>query len=165
MSETRPSLRPQAQTQVRAPERPNPREYVYEPSGGLPDPTPQPGWRFAWKRLSVYEHQDVNNMHKLMREGWTPCKKADHPELSAISSFTVFRNDAPISDEIVLGGLILMKIPEERARAAERYFEDVTAQQLRGVESQYKQHAKPDERMPLSQDMSSDIGFGSGKAP
>lgn len=135
------------------------REFV--PAGELPEPRPEPGYKLRWVRTSIHDHQDITNVHKAMREGWVPCARADHPELSLVS-LAGLRNDAPSGNEIIIGGLMLMKRPVELCEAETRYYERQTNAQISGVESMYKQHAKPDARMPIEFSHNSNVTFGSG---
>jgi len=132
------------------------RTETWEPANALPSPNPQEGWRFRWKRKSVYEFQDVSNMSKGMREGWEPCRLEDHPELHIAVD-----PDSKNSGLVELGGLILCKIPEERAKARNEYYNNLSHAQINAVESNLL--GNEHKSMPMFVDRKTEVKkFGAG---
>lgn len=112
----------------------------WNPAATLPTPAEMDGWRFKWvRRLSLGE-TDVMNMSKRRREGWEPVPAEEQPDLA---DFT----DTP--GVIEIGGLVLCKMPEERARSRDKYFSDKARSQVDGLNRQFSTEASPDNRMPL----------------
>jgi hypothetical protein len=80
------------------------RSMEYTPPSTLPDPTPQPGWKFRWIATALLGAALPQNVSRKTREGWEPVKALDHPEL-------MLAGDK--NGNVELGGLILCKMPEE----------------------------------------------------
>jgi len=133
------------------------RQVSWKPAYDLPVPEPIDGYGFRWIRVAMMGIPDPANMAKARREGWVPCKAADHPEIS--QDFAVF-GLAPNSDLIEIGGLVLCKAPIEMIRAREAYFADFTQKQAQSVDNNFMRDNDP--RMPLFREGKSKISFGSG---
>lgn len=132
------------------------REYV--PPALLPEPHPQHGWQFRWIRTTMVGGADNTNVSRKLREGWQPVKAEEVPELKIDSDF-----DSRFAAEgnVVVGGLMLCKIPEERAKARNAYFARKAGDQMAAVDNDLMKEADP--RMPLHQpERSSRVTFGSG---
>ena len=113
----------------------------------LPDPTPQPGWVFRYIRTSVIGETDVTNVSKRFREGWKPCKLEDHPELQL--HMMDHKSDWAKKGHVEIGGLLLCKMPEERAKARDEYFSKMAQQQMASVDNVYFKNQ--DSRMATKQ--------------
>lgn len=128
---------------------------VYQPSSSLPDPAPQPGYRFRWIATHVMGEADPGNVSKQLREGWEPVRSEDHPEMS------LFTNK---SGNIEIGGLMLCKMPEELFESRESHFADQVRRQIESVDNQLMKNNDP--RMPLFKQRSTTVtrgrGFGNG---
>ena len=85
------------------------------PSSVLPTPDPQNGWRFRWIRTSTLGQTDDTNVSRKFREGWTPVRREDHPELKITSDI-----NSQFKGNIEQGGLLLCKAPEEKMTVAIR---------------------------------------------
>jgi hypothetical protein len=116
------------------------RDTPWAPAATLPTPAPMDGWRFKWVRRMSLGETDIMNMSKRRREGWEPVPAEEQPDLA---DFT----DTPGVVEI--GGLVLCRMPEERARSRDKYFADKARSQIDGLDRQYKSDASPDQRMPI----------------
>lgn len=129
---------------------------VYVPPSALPDPTPEPGYVYRWIATHILgEAQNVNVSNK-MREGWEPVKATDHPEL-------MLEGNAKTGN-VEIGGLMLCKMPVERARARDEYYANQNRAQMDSVDNNFMRNNDP--RMPLFADRKSTSsrggGFGSG---
>ncbi len=129
---------------------------VYQPPSALPDPTPEPGYVYRWIATHVLgEAQNVNVSNK-MREGWEPVKAVDHPEL-------MLEGNAKTGN-VEIGGLMLCKMPRERAQARDEYYAAQNRAQMESVDNNFMRNNDP--RMPLFADRKSSAsrgnGFGSG---
>ena len=148
-----------AEVQTRTNRETNSREksarYVYTPSSTLPDPTPEPGYTFRWIATHVLGQADPTNVSRKMRDGYEPVKAADHPEMM------VAGNEK--TGNIEIGGLMLCKIPTERAAAMSDYYNGQAQNQMDSVDNNFMRQNDP--RMPLFADRKSTVtrgGFGKG---
>ena len=132
--------------------------YVYTPSSALPDPTPEPGYTYRWVASALLGDEKVmmTNVSRKFRDGWTPVKAEDHPELMLVGNAK--------TGNVEIGGLMLCKMPIEKARARDEYFEDQARNQMESVDNHFMRNNDP--RMPLFADRKSSStrgsGFGSG---
>lgn len=74
----------------------------------LPTPDPRDGLTFRWVRTSTLGNNDNTNVSSRFRQGYTPVKAKDFPELQVVSDF-----DSRFKDNIEVGGLLLCSIPTE----------------------------------------------------
>lgn len=128
---------------------------TYTPPSTLPDPTPEPGYVYHWVATHVLGQADPTNMSKKLREGWEPVKASDHPELMLAGSK---------NGNVEIGGLMLCKMPKERAQARAEYYENQAKAQMESVDNSFMRNS--DARMPLFSEKktstSRGIGFGNG---
>ena len=133
------------------------RQQSWKPAHDLPVPEPIDGYGFRWVRIAMMGQADPANMARARREGWTPCKAVDHPEISGdLASFGM----APSSDLIEIGGLVLCKAPTELLQQRDAYYADLTQRQAQSVDNNFLRENDP--RMPLFREGKSKISFGSG---
>ena len=133
------------------------RQVSWKPAHDLPVPEPIDGYGFRWIRVAMMGQPDPANMAKARREGWVPCKAADHPEIS--QDFAAF-GLAPASDLIEIGGLVLCKAPKEMIQQRDAYYADMTQKQAQSVDNNFLRENDP--RMPLFREGKSRTSFGSG---
>lgn len=114
----------------------------WNPAALLPDPEPMEGFRFKWVRKTILGETDVMNISRRRREGYAFVTKEEQPLLADLS-------DDPTHIEV--GGLVLCKLPVERAEARDRHFARVAQQQLDGLSSNLRREAQEDRRMPLEE--------------
>ena len=112
------------------------------PSSVLPTPAPQDGWRFMWIRTSIMGNPDNTNVSKKFRDGWTPVKREDHPEIVGQSDI-----NSQFEGNIEQGGLLLCKAPEEKIRSRTEYHEGINKKQMESVDRNYLRENDP--RMPM----------------
>ncbi len=74
----------------------------------LPTPEPRDGMKFRWIRTSLLGQSDNPNVSSRFREGYTPVKLEEHPELQIVTDI-----DSKFKDNIEVGGLMLCSIPVE----------------------------------------------------
>ncbi len=122
---------------------------VYMPPSTLPDPTPEPGYTYRWIATHVLGQSVQANVSQRFREGWTPVKAEDHPELQVGGS-----------GNVEIGGLILCKMATEVAEARRAYYEQQAAAQAESVDNNFMRENDP--RMPLFKDKHSQVSFGRG---
>jgi len=121
----------------------------------LPNPNPEAGYDFRWVRLSTRGEADPMNVSLKLREGWEPVKAVDHPEifLSAVEN-------ERFKDNVVIGGLMLCKMPTEITDDRRAYFKDQTNKQMQSVDNNLMRENDP--RMPLFKDHRTKVTFGTG---
>ena len=68
----------------------------------LPDPEPREGVEYRWVRTSIMGDADNKNVSSKFRNGWTPVKAEDHPELHVIPD-----HDSRFEGNVEVGGLLL----------------------------------------------------------
>lgn len=125
---------------------------VYVPPSTLPDPTPEPGWAYRWIATHILGQADPTNVSRKMREGWEPVKAVDHPELMLVGNAQ--------TGNVEIGGLMLCKMPVERARGRDDYYNKQTENQMSSVDNNFMRENDP--RMPLFRERKSEVSFGRG---
>ena len=130
----------------------------WRPPELLPSPTPVEGWAFRWIRVSSLGEADPTNISVKLREGWTPVKAEDHPELKVFASPT-----GRFAGCVEIGGLILMKTPQEFVDQRTAYYENITRQQMETVDNSYFKEFGPETQAFKERSTKVDRGFGSGK--
>ena len=122
----------------------------------LPSPNPEPGYAFRWVRVSTQGQIDATNVSSKLREGWEPVKAEDHPEITMVTVEV-----DKFKDNIVIGGLMLCKAPEELVSERNGYYRQQTQAQLESVDNNLMRENDP--RMPLFHERrSKQSTFGSG---
>lgn len=124
---------------------------VYVPPTALPDPTPEPGWRYRWIATAINGQSYAQNVAMRMREGWVPVKAEDHPELML---------PANEKGNVEVGGLMLCKQPTENVEARNEYYAKQAEAQEHSVDNTLMRQS--DARMPLFNERKSTTTFGKG---
>jgi hypothetical protein len=121
----------------------------------LPSPTPEPGYYFHWVRVSTHGLVDATNVSSKLREGWEPVKASDHPEITMVAV-----EHERFKDNIVIGGLMLCKAPNELVEERKAYYDEQSRAQIASVDNNLMRENDP--RMPLFNERKSKVTFGSG---
>jgi len=121
----------------------------------LPSPNSEDGYVFRWIRVSTQGQIDPTNVSSKLRQGWEPVKAADHPEITMVTI-----ENEKFKDNIVIGGLMLCKIPQEAVDERNGYFEEQADAQIKSVDNNLMRENDP--RMPLFNDRQSKVTFGKG---
>jgi hypothetical protein len=139
----------------RTPREATARKRRWAPAALLPDPNPEPGYTFRWVRMSTMNQADPMNVSSKLREGWEPVKASQHPEiqLAAVES-------DKHRDNIVIGGLMLCKIPTEMADERDEFYRTQATNQMQSVDNNLMRENDP--RMPLFHERKSKVTFGTG---
>lgn len=124
---------------------------VYVPPSALPDPTPEPGWKYRWIATAVNGQSYAQNVAMRMREGWVPVRAEDHPELML---------PANEKGNVEVGGLMLCKQPAESVEARNAYYAQQAEAQEQSVDNTLMRQS--DARMPLFNERKSTTTFGKG---
>ncbi len=125
----------------------------WAPAGLIPEFVKKVGWAYHWVRTSMVGVADAMNVSSKMREGWEPVKPGEHPEMQLFDNSTTQHKDS-----IEVGGLILMKTPEEFVAQRTAYYNKATQAQAAAVDNNFMK--ENDARMPLFQEKKSTTTFG-----
>ena len=121
----------------------------------LPSPTPEPGYAYRWIRTSNQGTIDPTNVSSKLREGWEPVKASDHPEITLVTI-----ENENFKDNVVIGGLMLCKAPQELVNERTEYYKQQSDNQIHSVDNNLMRENDP--RMPLFNDRKSKVTFGKG---
>lgn len=122
----------------------------------LPTPEPKDGLKFRWVRTSSMGQADNTNVSRRFREGYTPVKAEDHPELHILSDV-----DSRFKGNIEVGGLLLCSIPDEHAQDRVHAQLEEAQAQMAAVDNNFMRENDP--RMPvLKPERSTRTSFGRG---
>jgi hypothetical protein len=120
----------------------------------LPVPEPKPGIEYRWIRTSTLGQSDNTNVSSRFREGWTPVRAEDHPNLQVVSDI-----DSRFTDNIEVGGLLLCQNSTENVQARREAQLDQAQSQMNAVDNSYLRNSDP--RMPvLNPERSTRTSFG-----
>jgi len=129
----------------------------YTPNSVLPDPVQDPNFSYRWVATHIMGTLDPVNASKRFRDGWEPVKAKDHPELFIAGDK---------NGNVELGGLMLCRMPRDRALARKAYYEKQNHEQMTSVDNNFMRNNDP--RMPLFADRKSTVsrgaGFGNGNS-
>ena len=132
-----------------------PRKQAWRRPELLPSPTPQAGYTFHWVRISTRGQSDATNVSSKLREGWEPVRAVDHPEI-----FLSSIENERFKDNVVIGGLLLCKAPEELVKERSDYYAHQTKSQMIAVDQNLMRENDP--RMPLFNERKTTVTFGKG---
>jgi len=120
----------------------------------LPSPEPKDGIEYRWIRTSTLGNSDNTNVSSRFREGWTPVRKEDHPNLQVVSDI-----DSRFTDNIEVGGLLLCQNSTENVQARRDAQLQQAENQMDAVDNSYLRNSDP--RMPvLNPERSTRTSFG-----
>jgi hypothetical protein len=121
----------------------------------LPSPNPEDGYVYRWIRTSTQGQVDAPNVSSKLREGWEPVKANEHPEITMVAV-----ENEKFADNIVIGGLMLCKAPQELVDERTAHYTAQTQNQIRSVDNNLMRENDP--RMPLFNERKSKVTFGKG---
>jgi len=128
----------------------------WRPAQLLPEPAPQPGFKFRWVRVSTLGQNDPVNVSAKLREGWEPVRASDHPEMQLYLD----SDNQRFKDNIVVGGLMLCKTPTEFVDQRNSFYQKQADGQMQSVDNSFMRENDP--RMPLFKERTSKTTFGRG---
>ena len=132
------------------------RAKAWAPPALLPDPAPEPGYAFRWIRVATLNQDDPMNISSKLREGWEPVKASDHPELQLYGA----NDNKRFPDSVIVGGLMLCKVPAEFMEQRSAYYRNQTESQMQSVDGNFMRES--DARMPLFSEKRTSVTFGRG---
>lgn len=120
----------------------------------LPDPEPKDGVEYRWVRTSIMGETDNKNVSGKFRNGWTPVKAEDHPELQVIPD-----HDSRFKGNVEVGGLLLCENSTDYIESREDAHEEMNQSQIDAVDNSYLRQSDP--RMPvLNPERTTKTSFG-----
>lgn len=121
----------------------------------LPSPTPEKGYAYRWIRVSTQGQADPTNVTSKLREGWEPVRADAHPDI-----YLAQVENERFKDNIIIGGLMLCRAPEELVQERDEYYQQQTDAQMRSVDNNLMRESDP--RMPIFNERKSKVTFGKG---
>jgi hypothetical protein len=121
----------------------------------LPTPEPEDGYVFRWVRVSMLGQVDATNVSSKLREGWEPVRAEDYPQFTVLNV-----EQEKFADNIVQGGLMLCKVPQEIADERNAHYEQQARNQIQSVDNNLMR--ENDARMPLFNERKTKVTFGNG---
>jgi len=105
--------------------------------------------------VSMLGQVDATNVSSKLREGWEPVRAEDYPQ------FTVLNVEQErFADNIVQGGLMLCKAPQEIVDERTEHYEQQSRNQIQSVDNNLMR--ENDARMPLFNERKTKVTFGNG---
>lgn len=108
----------------------------------LPTPEAKNGTEYRWIRTSTLGQSDNKNVSSKFREGWTPVKAEDHPEMQVLPDI-----DSRFEGNIEVGGLMLCENSTDTIESRKEYHQTLNRQAMESVDNNYMRESDP--RMPV----------------
>jgi len=118
------------------------RKKTWKRQSMLPTPDDRPGLKFRWIRSASLGNADMTNVSARFREGYTPVKADEYPELQIMSDI-----DSRFKGNVEVGGLLLCSIPTEDAQARIDGQLEIAQTQIESVDRNLMRES--DRRMPI----------------
>lgn len=118
------------------------RKKTWKRQSMLPTPEPRNGLSFRWIRTSTLGNADMTNVSARFREGYSPVKSADYPELQIMSDV-----DSRFAGNVEVGGLLLCAAASEDVHARVEGQLEIAQNQIDSVDRNLMRES--DSRMPL----------------
>ena len=121
----------------------------------LPEIEVEDGYAVRWVRVAMRGQADPTNVSSKLREGWEPIRAEDHPNVFCDSDV-----NPRFKDNLIVGGLMACKAPQEMVDARREHFQNMSEGQMRTVDNNLMRES--DARMPLENTSRSEVVFGDG---
>tara|TARA_R100001510_G_C7553314_1_gene136213 strand:- start:104 stop:547 length:444 start_codon:yes stop_codon:yes gene_type:complete len=118
------------------------RPKTWKRASTLPVPEPREGVKYRWIRTSTMGQSDNTNVSSKFREGWTPVKADDHPELQVLPDI-----DSRFQGNVEVGGLLLCENSTEYVESRKQAHREMNQSQIDSVDNNYMRQS--DSRMPV----------------
>ena len=118
------------------------RPKTWKRASTLPVPEPREGVKYRWIRTSTLGQSDNTNVSSKFREGWTPVKADDHPELQVLPDI-----DSRFQGNVEVGGLLLCENSTEYVESRKQAHREMNQSQIDSVDNNYMRQS--DSRMPV----------------
>ena len=134
------------------------RKRGWVPPSNLDAPEPPEGFHHRWVRLEYRGMADEKNVIGRLRSGYEFVKADEYPDRMDLPSIA----DGKYKGTIGIGGLLLMRCPEEVKEDRDEYFRSLTDQNTKAVENDLHKQEHP--AMPIHQERQSRVTFGGKKS-
>ena len=110
------------------------RNKPWTPPSSLDAPPAPKGFKHRWIRTESIGFMDTGNVSKKLREGWEFVRAEEIKNQLGDHDYPVVR-EGQYQGLIGVGGLVLARIPEEIVEQRKRYFQNITADQVKAVDN------------------------------
>tara|TARA_R100000664_G_scaffold30412_1_gene42935 strand:- start:122 stop:592 length:471 start_codon:yes stop_codon:yes gene_type:complete len=136
------------------------RNKPWTPPSSLDAPPAPKGFKHRWIRTESVGFMDTGNVSKKLREGWEFVRAEEIKNQLGDHDYPVVR-EGQYQGLIGVGGLVLARIPEEVVEQRRKYFENITADQVKSVDNDILREQRPE--MPVNIDRQSRVSFGGSR--
>ena len=136
------------------------RKKSWTPPSSLDAPPAPQGFKHRWIRTETVGQMDTGNVSKKLREGWEFVRAEEIKNQLGDHDYPVVQ-EGQYQGLIGVGGLVLARIPEEIVEQRRKYFQDVTADQVKSVDNDILREQRPE--MPVNIDRQSRVSFGGSR--
>jgi len=136
------------------------RNKPWTPPSSLDAPPAPKGFKHRWIRTESVGFMDTGNVSKKLREGWEFVRAEEVKNQLGDHDYPVVR-EGQYQGLIGVGGLVLARIPEEVVEQRRKYFENITADQVKSVDNDILREQRPE--MPVNIDRQSRVSFGGSR--
>ena len=132
----------------------------WTPPSSLDAPPAPQGFKHRWIRTESVGFMDTGNVSKKLREGWEFVRAEEIKNELGDHDYPVIQQ-GQYQGLIGVGGLVLARIPEEVVEQRKKYFENITADQVKSVDNDILREQRPE--MPVNIDRQSRVSFGGSR--
>ena len=136
------------------------RNKPWTPPSSLDAPPAPQGFVHRWIRTELVGQADTGNVSKKLREGWEFVRAEEIKNQLGDHDYPVIQS-GQYQGLIGVGGLVLARIPEETVEQRKRYFQSITADQVKAVDNDILREQRPE--MPVNINRQSRVTFGGGR--
>ena len=136
------------------------RKKPWAPPSSLDAPPAPKGFKHRWIRTESLGFMDTGNVSKKLREGWVFVRAEEVKNQLGDHDYPVVR-EGQYQGLIGVGGLVLARIPEEIVEQRRKYFQNITADQVKAVDNDILREQRPE--MPVNIDRQSRVSFGGSR--
>ena len=136
------------------------RNKPWTPPSSLDAPPAPKGFKHRWIRTESVGFMDTGNVSKKLREGWEFVRAEEIKNQLGDHDYPVVR-EGQYQGLIGVGGLVLARIPEEVVEQRKKYFENITADQVKSVDNDILREQRPE--MPVNIDRQPRVSFGGSR--
>ena len=136
------------------------RNKPWTPPSSLDAPPAPKGFKHRWIRTESVGFMDTGNVSKKLREGWEFVRAEEIKNQLGDHDYPVVR-EGQYQGLIGVGGLVLARIHEEVVEQRKKYFENITADQVKSVDNDILREQRPE--MPVNIDRQSRVSFGGSR--
>ena len=128
------------------------RNKPWTPPSSLDAPPAPKGFKHRWIRTESIGFMDTGNVSKKLREGWEFVRAEEVKNQLGDHDYPVVQQ-GQYQGLIGVGGLVLARIPEEVVEQRKKYFQNITADQVKSVDNDILREQRPE--MPVNIDRQS----------